>query len=754
MKRPLAVICISLIIFLSGMQAVWQSEEDGLLLQTEQILLQHSETDYSVTVCGTVNACSRISAGVRIYLNHITVFPDSEAEFSLLPDTQITFTTEYENIVPGDCLYVSGELSFWESAGNPGQFDARAYYFSENTVCSLDRAAVLEYSFGKYGINRSLHLLKRTLENSFWKILDEKAAGTITAICLGEKGAMDTEWKESFQEGGIAHILAVSGLHITVIGMGCYRILRKCCVPLTAAVFSSGSIVFLYAWMTGFSVSAIRAIIMFLIWLGAQFWGRKYDMLTALSAAAGVLLVRDSQVLTNASFLLSFSAVFLLATLIPISQKTCMVRRTAGKNVLSGVLIWAGTLPVTLFFFYQTAPWSFLLNLLVVPMMSLIMTSGLAAAVTGCFWESAGVFLAAPVHYLLRLFEWLCQMEKQLPGGVWIAGKPRIWKIIIYYLMLLVCSVLALHFSRKKVIEKNLRNKIYGIRLLWITGLICCLVLMLPNASSQMHIICLDVGQGDGAILQMPTGEVYLVDGGSSSERSVWKYRIEKTLKYYGISQIDGIFLSHEDQDHISGIEEYLEEYTAGFYGRNTQGISLKSIYLPAGTSEDGFTDLKRKADLADVEVYQMEKGSRIVSQKGEWSIQCLAPDHETLSGDSNEDSMVLKVQYGEFQMLFTGDLEGTAEKQLVQSGADLKADVLKVGHHGSENGSSESFLEAVTPETSVISCGKENRYGHPAEETVERIRETGSRIFITADTGAVHIVSDGEIYAVYAERQ
>ena len=483
LKRPLAVICIIVIIFLSVLQTVSRSDEDRLLLQTEQILMEYAEANGYVTVCGTVNTCSRLSSGIRLYLNHITVSPTEESEFSLLPDTQIILTTEDETIFPGDCILVYGKCSFWEEASNPGTFDARNYYFSNNIACLLDHAEIIRRVPGKGGIKRNLCMIKRRLEDSFYKILDDKAAGTITAICLGEKGGMDAEWKETFQDGGIAHILAVSGLHITLIGTGLYQILRKTGCSFLLASLISGTSVFLYAGMTGFSVSAVRAAMMFLVWLGAQIFGRKYDMVTAVSAAAIILLIKDSSIIQEASFLLSYSAVLVLAVLVPAVQNSCMLKKSAIKHVSSGILIWIGTLPVTLYFFYQTAPWSFFLNLIVVPLMALIMVSGLGAAVTGCLHISAGIFLGAPVHYLLYFFEWFCRLEKKLPLAIWITGRPQKWKICLFYMILPGCVFLFNWMIRKN--PKN-KRKIYKIRIGWGICLLVCIGLMCPKAESEL----------------------------------------------------------------------------------------------------------------------------------------------------------------------------------------------------------------------------------------------------------------------------
>ncbi len=798
MKRPLAVFCIVFLIFIFVMQAAESQPQDFPLFQTEQMLARTVGDGSSVTAAGIVTECSTLSSGVRLFMKHLTINTDNNSEISLRPEQKITFTTEQTEIQPGDYVQVAGFCTLFESASNPGQFDSRAYYFAKNTVCSLKKAEIRQIRHGKIGLANILYQIRNAFSSSFDCILDEKSSGTIAAICLGEKNGMDPEWKSLFQEGGISHILAISGLHITLIGMSLYQMLRRVGLPFAAGAVIAGTVVFLYALMTGFGISALRASIMFLIWLGAQVTGRKYDMVTAAGLAAVLILVRDADSLGDASFLLSFAAVLTLSVLVPCGQNACEIRSSAGKSFFSCAAVWLGTLPVSLYFFYQTSPWSILVNLAVVPLMSVIMSFGIAAAAIGLADVSAGMFLAAPVHYLLNLFGNLCRLEQEFPLPVWVAGRPDPGRMLVYYGILAVVTGISVYYARNR--RKGCEDRVSGrlqrivsgvraghIRMLWVLCAVICMLLMRPRQSGSLVVTCLDVGQGDSALVQLPTGEACLIDGGSTSENSVWKYRIEQAVKYYGIGTLDYVFLSHADNDHISGIKEYLEDYEPGFGKKNVHGITLGHLILPPTADEGDFDELKALAAEKGVQVLAMQRGSMISNAEnpgaaagiavngngavhtdsllsmyygeeedveGEdgsrrWSITCLAPDSEELSGDRNEDSMVLMLQYGSFRMLFTGDLEGQAELALSESGTNLQADILKVGHHGSGGGSSAVFLQAVSPKFAVISCGADNQYGHPSPETVTRLQEAGSQILQTPEHGAVTIVSDGETFSV-----
>ena len=801
MKRPFAVLCILLAALSVAGYVTGGSERDRPLRETAELLQREAGSGGEVTLAGTVKKCSAASSGVRLSVDHLTIQRKDNSEQALFPRLNVMITTEHTELLPGDAITVSGELSFPDPDSNPGQFDAQSYYHAQNTLCFLSRAEIHVLRQGGMSLARALCLVRRRLGTVYDAIFGEHQAEVMGAICLGERALLEQKWKQLYQEGGISHILAISGLHITLVGMCLYRLLRKLKAPFGVSCAVSGGIVILYVWMVGATVSAVRALIMFGFWLGAQLCGRKYDMRTAIAAAAMLLLSADARYLTQSSFLLSFGAVLSIALLLPCLRRitdamdqgrgkismrrgrTARMRaagfgamRNFGKALLQGFGIWLGMLPLTLYFFYQAVTWSVLINLAVVPLMSLLMLYGLLAGVVGLLSIPFGCFFAAPAYYLLDLFEFLCRLKEGLPLPLWVAGRPALWRIALYYGILLAVGFVSCQLpKREKSFARGKRktDPVPGQCLLWVMCSALCIGLMCQRPQKTLEVTCLDVGQGDAALLRLPDGVSCLVDGGSSSESKLWQYRIGQAVKYYGVSALDYIFLSHADGDHISGIKEYLEEYDPGFAGENVHGVTLRNLVLPPTADPEDFAKLRELAQEKGIRVLRMEAGAAIgtaqklndadtqsilgntdvvqadAGQKAGWSIRCLAPDEESLTGDSNEDSMVLMLQYGEFRMLFTGDLEGTAEQSLAASGANLSADVLKVGHHGSKNASSEAFLEQVSPQVAVISCGANNSYGHPAQETMERLRDAGCRILQTPQSGAVTIESDGETYTV-----
>lgn len=787
MKRPFTVFCIALAVLSVIRYAAGSPGRDRPLQEAVSLLREEAEGSDEITLSGIVAKCSEVSSGIRLSVDHLTIQRKDNSEQSLFSSLKVTITTEQTKLLPGDEILASGKAVFWEPDSNPGQFDAQSYYFFRNTVCMLSGAQIHMLRPGRPSLARALAAVRRRLGESYRSILEKHQADMMEAVCLGERDLPGQEWKQLYQEGGIAHILAISGLHISLIGMCLYRMLRKLGAPFRLACPVSGAAVVLYVLMTGAGVSAVRALIMFAFWLGAQLWGRKYDMITAGAAAAMLILLQNAGNLSQASFLLSFGAILSAAVLVPCLSRSfrtaadCLSRREASGLKSGGMPascfgIWLGTLPVTLYFFYQTAPWSILLNLAVVPLMSVLMVYGLLAGGIGLISVPFGIFFAAPSGYLLDGFEFLCHLKEGLPMSVLVTGRPALWRIALYYGILLAAGILSYFLTDER--KKNgrpvrgRRARAACLCLLWTACSAACVGLMCVRSQEKLAVTCLDVGQGDASLLRLPGGVSCLIDGGSTSESKVWRYRIGQTVKYYGVRTLDYVFLSHADEDHISGIEEYLQEYEPGYAEENVHGVTLRNLVIPPAADPEDFQELCTLAREKGIQVLQMQAGGVIANTAGggkapgggsgeirtaenTWRITCLAPASSGLTGDRNENSMVLLLQYGAFRMLFTGDLEGEAERRLAAaSGADLKADVLKAGHHGSKNASSDEFLAEVTPRTAVISCGKDNPYGHPAPETLARLQKAGCRVFQTPESGAVMIESDGQTYSVEQYRK
>ncbi len=655
----------------------------------------------------------------------------------------------------GSFVILKGTLKNFQQPTNPGQFNAPFYYQILRISFRLDRAEIQVKSDKFYKISEGLYQLRRKAGNKMDALLPEQEASVMKTMLLGEKGILDEEIKGLYQRNGIAHILAISGLHISMIGMGLYQLLRRTGIKIKPGAILASIVIILYGMMTGFAVSAIRAIVMFLLQMLAQILGRTYDRITALAVAAVLVLVEQPLYLFHSGFQFSFLCVLGISLILPILGN---VRK--GRKLLEGIAMMAVTLPVYLGVFYQIPVYSMFLNFIVLPMMSILMGAGIVMILAAFLWTPLGTPAAWLITGILMVYEKLALFTERLPHHYWTPGCPAKWQLAVYVAVLILVAALG-RTKRKAVLYQkdciHRRGKCkkwittYGIPVGICWGLILLGVVILAwRFRPELQVTFLDVGQGDCIFLQTEDGTSYLTDGGSSSVSKVGKYRMMPFLKYQGASQVKAVFVSHADSDHCNGIAELLEQ-------AELEGIRVEYLVLPDLADEcrsEGYEELVELARQNGIAVQYLHEGQQF--QDGELQFRCLHPSKGYRAEDLNETSMVLLVTYRGFSMLLTGDVQGAGEEHLTQElkawkkpgateHAETELTILKVAHHGSKNSTTEEFLKAANPKLAIISCGEGNRYGHPHEETLERLEKADVSWFCTKDYGAITVTVDGK---------
>lgn len=521
-----------------------------------------------------------------------------------------------------------GMLPVPAAAANPGQFDLRQYYKSLGYLYYIEEPEVISVAGGKNRIVYRLDSLKTSLKAVYRKCCTATDAGVYVAMVTGDRSDMDSTVSELFSAAGIGHILAISGLHISLIGMGLYRLLRRIGFLCPMSAIISGIFVVLFGVMTGNSVSATRAIVMFVCAVNAQVLGRRYDILSAVSLSAIILILKNPYVIANSGFLLSFMAIAGVAVV------------TDGFSVkwlkwLTGpVAIQLATLPIILWFYYEVPVYSVFLNLLVVPLMSLIMISALCCGLLGLISIPAGCFFADAGHYILILFRYGSELMLSLPGSVFVAGRPELWQVMVYYILLFLFS------QRKRVVvwiekravrrcgeaeceakkhrevrreavkggarkcaarkceaEKPEAGKcVMGANIFLRSLLVIAIIILLSRGRCGLEVTFLDVGQGDAILISLPNGGNVFIDGGSTSSKNIYEKVIEPFLKYKGVRRLDFLFLTHSDADHENGWAQALSgnAYIPDIYNLVLNGsdyskyLELRERALKYGASEYG----------------------------------------------------------------------------------------------------------------------------------------------------------------------
>lgn len=641
----------------------------------------------------------------------------------------------------GDRLAVSGRVSLPARASNPGQFDYRNYYRGLGIRVRLKASFVSPDESGRQRVvppgRRMAGRVKRRAERLLKLLYPEDDAGFFRAVLLGDRSSLPEETGEVFRDAGISHILAVSGLHVSLVGMAVFRLIRRLGAGFGLSGAVSSLLLLFYGFLTGFGPSVFRAVFMLVISLLAAYLGRTFDMGTAMAVALVILSAGNPFLLFLSGVQLSFGAVFVIACVLE-SNRKLFHERPGGASVLMGLAIPLGTLPIVLSHSYEFAVYGFFLNLLVLPLMTWTVGSGFLALFTAFLAEglydvgkagaaSMWMVLAAgaggPGYYLYHFFCRLGLAVQNLPVPVLIGGKPGMLPLMLY---------LAAFF---RLFTGNKENEAYRRKLGRAAVFLITLVLLLAHPNRGLKVTFLDVGQGDGAVIRAEN-TVMISDCGSSSNPAVGEQVLVPFLKSSGIRRVDKILVSHSDTDHTNGILYLLDQVPE---------IDVGEVCLPGAAEErEEYGELIQACQKRKIPVRYTERGA--VLEGKTFRLTFLSPpEKKGVSENPNSDSLVFCLEYRGSRFLFTGDIGAEEEKELLENTVLPDISVLKTAHHGSGGSSGEEFLSAVSPEAAVISCGKGNSYGHPAGVTLKRLRDAGARIYRTARDGAVTFTGGGK---------
>ncbi|MHB8128153.1 MAG: DNA internalization-related competence protein ComEC/Rec2 [Mobilitalea sp.] len=711
---------------------------------TVPVLYQAFEQETSCELTGNITMIVEKQWGRALYVKD-NVISLSEGD-PYLCENVIVFCYDDQNnsnvinYLVGNQITVQGTLQKFSEASNPGQFNEQLYYQIENIDFKLEAEQITITDSGYSKFHAILGHIKNKLICVYDTILSEKESGTLIAMLLGEKYLLDDEIKQLYQQNGISHVLAISGLHISLIGMFIFHLLKKCKVPIAISTFLSIFFIYSYGILTNSSISTNRAVVMMTVMLLSAIVGKTYDMLSATALSALLILLQNPLQILSVGFLLSFGAVIGIAIILPSLRMLFPTKNTLLSSLYISVSAQATTTPLILYFFYQFPVYSIITNLLILPCITVLTLTSILAGIAGAIYLPLGIFLIGGSNYILKFYEWVCRIGSNMPGNLITVGKPDLLRIILYVILLSIFVWGTRRYSKKYML------------LIFIAAI---LMLFVPQSNVGLEITILDVGQGDAIFMESENGITYLIDGGSSDVSKVGINRIQPFLLSQGVGKIDYAIMSHSDNDHISGLKELIEK----------EQIDIKNLILPnIVTKDEAYFELENLANEHGITLRYIEAGDAI--EDGEIKIVCLHPTADYIAASSNAYSTVLSIRYGEFDMLMTGDLEKDGEELITKMLKNPNAfdgyaispvvdyDVLKVAHHGSKNSTFEEFLQIIKPENSIISCGLDNGYGHPHEELLRRVDQIGSDIKITYESGAITIKTDGKLMEISEYRK
>lgn len=650
-------------------------------------------------------------------------------------DAQHTFQT-------CDFLQIRGDLSELPRPRNPGDFDYGAYLRRHRIHARVFAAAVRPIGRRSTGITCAAADARAAIERRIDRyLLDDQARGVLRALLLGDRRAIDRDIRDQFARTGLLHVLAVSGLHVMVVGMILYRLLGPILMRIgltwrsVELVRTTATCALLLAYMVlaGGSASVVRAVVMAILFMAAAAMQRSTSSMNTLGLAALVLLAIRPVHLFEPGFQLSMSAVAAIITLLPqlqlwMPEPRIKPARYVHASVLVTIAATLGTLPVLVAHFGQAALAGLLLNLPAIPITTGVLVSGITALAFGEISATFGVTVGASADVLARsliavstwgdrhfgwsLISWSIDHPAPLLSLTLLVAAIARWRSPHHRwpLVIAALAVITLH-SWVEIANRK-----------WVPSL---------------EILFLDVGQGDAAIVRLPDGEAMLIDAGPRTAYvDAGERVILPQLERLGIRRLLAALITHPDSDHLGGLPAVLRAvpidrvirsgfvHNSDLYGETNR--LLDSLKVPQRTVVAGDT---------------LQLGDRVRAY-------VLHPESGPVAGSPNDHSIVVRLVYGSTSFLLTGDAPIAAEyRMLSRYGELLESSVLKVGHHGSRTSSAPAFVSGVyagEASRAVVSVAARNRFGLPDEDVMDRLRRTGFLVSSTADSGALWLQSDG----------
>ncbi|AOT68543.1 DNA internalization-related competence protein ComEC/Rec2 [Geosporobacter ferrireducens] len=637
----------------------------------------------------------------------------------------------------GDRVVLTGTLRIPERRRNPGMFDYHLYLKAKDThtVMYLKPWQIGTIGEGQIPLFlKYIGKIKVSISEKIRQIFPEEEGNMLLAVLMGEKNLLEEKQQKIYRNTGIAHIFAVSGLHVGIIFIFLNKFLGKL-RNSTRTIFILCCL-WCYAAVTGFSPSVMRAAALISILICAPFLNRKYDSLSAIGTAAVLFLAFNPTLLMHVGFQLSFAAALSIALLYsPIYKQLGRVPDMPRQLLSASAAAQLGTMPLLAYHFNLLSPIALLLNIPVIFIIGYLVPLGFLTVVISFIYMTAAKLIGKIILLLIYGVNCLSQWAYQFPYSYFHVVSPSMFFMLIYYLILYISVSKNSYFLKK---NKSIRQR----AVFFIISIYFGIILILNIIPKNQEIIFVDVGQGDCTLIRTAEGKNILIDGGGSfrkdleEEEEKDKFLIEFLLKNH-ISRIHMIILSHPHGDHMGGLFEVVRK------------MPVEALIVSKDTLQRSeWTPLQQDCQENRVKVVYAEKGDLMrIDEKTVFSV--LSPGKELLRGsrdDANNNSLVVLLEHDGKRILFTGDIEEAMEQLLLQEYSSIPVDVLKVPHHGSRFSTTEDFLDRFPPRIAVIQVGR-NNFGHPHPQVLDRLNHRNIDIYRNDQQGAIRMtIKNGDL--------
>lgn len=645
----------------------------------------------------------------------------------------------------GDTLQIRGTVLSLTGYGNPQAFDYAAYLQRQGFSAAVSTAYTGEIILMKQGGGNILRLLSAKIRLRLDQALETiplKHAEYIKGVFLGEKSGLSVYEKRILAETGILHAFAVSGLHVGYIAALAALLLGQHYKRRWPRLLLGLALLLFYLFLVGFRASVLRATIMASLVLLAPVFHEKSDLLNSWGLAVLLVLSWRPALLFDAGFQLSFGTVLAIGLLQPVFSRLLPRKGWLKDSFAITFAASLGSMPLVAWYFHLASFAGWLLSPVLLLLIGLVVVLGMAATLTAIFSLTLASWLLISAGFLMEIVytvaEWAAGFRLS-----WMAlMRPGIGILILYFMLL---AALPWVFRRWGKIRTYLAiAAMMALMLLPLGSKTGAYLTGLEPEAGLLEVVFLDVGQGDCAVVFTPKGQTIVIDGGGTVQDLYWAgdYILAPYLQSRGLSRIGLVINSHPHEDHIGGLFSVLR-----LFQTDTALLSAACGEIPL---QQQFAE---EAQAANCRIILAQGGESYLLEE-DLSLEILSPPKGAVYSavTANEGSLLMQLRYKELAILFTGDLEG-ANLTRAAGMSEVKADILKLPHHGSIHSMNEDFYRRVNPQAVVVSAGQNNPFGHPSPVISDYWQEQGIPFYRTDKHGAITLVSDGlafELRSVY----
>lgn len=692
----------------------WTQAADSMLISGKIISNKSSEHFYSYDIAIDSLRLNEMLLFKEPFKARILAYPENSNELSLIE--QNAYLSVWVRVKP-----VS-------QPRNPYQFNYADFLISRDIFAQFEWIALQLYTPAT-----GFDSIKPIFENAIESIFKGKNAALAKALIIGDKTDINPELRQQFTRSGLAHLMAVSGLHVGFLVAPFWFLIPWLWTKSwgrIVGIISLGLGLLFYAWLTGFSASVVRASIMAFLFSYAKLFEKVRYPMNIVGFAALLLLAINPFYLFDVGFQLSFGAVSIILLIIPTFSKLTQKQTWTYKilsSMLVGVVVQLGLSPILAHYFGEISLISPISNLFAMIPASLMVQLGLVATIICMPFPELSAWLSIPLNYLAEILQFFARFFSDSDMSYAAVSSPNPFFFVFWFGLLATVAAWTNGKQRWKWFIFSLIALI-----VWRTHHLYESIQKKP-----LLVSVLDVGQGDASLIETPDNRVMLIDTGvwspnyNSGDRVILPF-----LKAKNINRIQALVLSHPHADHIGGTLPILEN------------IKVDTLYTDTTLVEDRsrlFQHILDKAREKAIPIKQLYAGNQL-KISNEINVRVLWPVPDLKTNNTNEISTILRIDYGETSFLFTGDAEHEAEEFLAEFANEiLDTDYLKVGHHGSKSSSHQPFLEDVTPEFASVSLGFQNKFRHPHAESMLRLQQFTQAIHFTSLEGAAVYQSDGK---------